>query len=64
MGLVCNNRAGALEALAELQGMQPSADSAQRLQRMRGRPAIATRAELESSERWQRTRAWLASWAT
>ncbi|WP_346839893.1 beta-N-acetylhexosaminidase [Microbulbifer sp. SAOS-129_SWC] len=62
MGLVCNNRAGALEALAELEGMQPSAESARRLQRMRGHAGIASWAELESTERWQKTRAWLASW--
>jgi len=62
MGLVCNNRAGALEALAELEGFQPSAESAERLQRMRGRPVINSWAALEDSERWQKARAWLATW--
>lgn len=62
MGVVCNNRAGALEALKALESFSPRRESSDRLQRMRGRPAIKSWAELESSERWQRTRTWLASW--
>jgi len=62
MGVVCNNRAGALEALEALDGFPPRPESSDRLQRMRGRPRIKSWAELESSERWQRTRRWLASW--
>ncbi|MFC6979824.1 beta-N-acetylhexosaminidase [Microbulbifer taiwanensis] len=61
MGVVCNNRTGALEALKALEGFSPSRESSDRLQRMRGRPAIKSWAELEASERWQSTRSWLAS---
>ncbi|MCW8128526.1 beta-N-acetylhexosaminidase [Microbulbifer halophilus] len=57
MGIVCNNRAGALEALEALENFSPRRESSDRLQRMRGRASISSRAELESSERWQRTRA-------
>lgn len=61
MGLVCNNRAGALEALTELENFSPRRESSDRLARMRGRAAIKSWSELESNERWQETRAWLAS---
>ncbi|WP_308367572.1 MULTISPECIES: beta-N-acetylhexosaminidase [unclassified Microbulbifer] len=61
MGVVCNNRAGALEILEALDGFSPVRESSDRLQRMRGRPAIKSWAELEASERWQKTRSWLAS---
>lgn len=61
MGVVCNNRAGALEALEALENFPPRRESSDRLQRMRGRPQIESWAELESCERWQRTRAKLAA---
>lgn len=61
MGVVCNNRAGALEALAELEDFSPRRESSDRLECMRGKAAIKSWSELESSERWQETRAWLAS---
>ncbi|WP_193164072.1 beta-N-acetylhexosaminidase [Microbulbifer hainanensis] len=61
MGVVCNNRAGALEVLETLDGFCPSPASSDRLQRMRGKPAIKSWDALETSERWQATRAWLAS---
>ncbi|QFT54642.1 beta-N-acetylhexosaminidase [Microbulbifer sp. THAF38] len=61
MGVVCNNRAGALESLAGLQNFKPAAESSERLKAMRGKPSITSWAELENSERWRRTRSWLAS---
>ncbi|WP_444886416.1 beta-N-acetylhexosaminidase [Microbulbifer sp. JMSA008] len=61
MGVVCNNRAGALESLAGLENFIPAAESSERLKAMRGRPSITSWAELEKSERWHRTRSWLAS---
>ncbi|WP_323844068.1 beta-N-acetylhexosaminidase [Microbulbifer magnicolonia] len=61
MGVVCNNRAGALETLEALKDFTPRQQSSDRLQRMRGRPGIKSWAELEASERWQSTRSWLAS---
>lgn len=57
MGIVCNNRAGALEALQALENFSPRRESSDRLQRMRGRSQVESRAELEASDRWQRTRA-------
>lgn len=61
MGVVCNNRAGALEALAALENFSPRGESSDRLERMRGRPTLESREVLEASERWQKTQAWLAS---
>ncbi|SHE50891.1 beta-N-acetylhexosaminidase [Microbulbifer donghaiensis] len=61
MGVVCNNRAGALEILDALHDFSPRRASSDRLQRMRGRPAIESWSELEASPRWQRTRDWLAA---
>ena len=61
MGVVCNNRAGVLEVLESLDGFSPSAASSDRLQRMRGKPAIKSWSALETSERWQATRDWLAN---
>ncbi|BBM03856.1 beta-N-acetylhexosaminidase [Microbulbifer sp. GL-2] len=61
MGVVCNNRSGALEALAALQGYIPQAESCERLKAMRGRPSITSWAELEKSARWRRTCDWLTS---
>lgn len=64
MGVVCNNREGAKAVLAALekQGFRPDPQSSRRLERMRGKPAIKSWAELEQSPRWQETRKWLASW--
>ena len=62
MGVVCNNRAGALQVLDALEGFEQDPESARRLERMRGRGEIKSWAELERSERWQSTREWLASW--
>lgn len=61
MGLVCNSRLGALQALEALENFVPKVESGKRLQRMRGKPAIKSWAELEKSERWRETRNWLAS---
>ncbi|MGL6162056.1 beta-N-acetylhexosaminidase [Microbulbifer sp.] len=61
MGLVCNSRPGALQALEALENFVPKVKSSERLQRMRGKPAIRSWAELEQSERWRETRNWLAS---
>ncbi|MFA0811981.1 beta-N-acetylhexosaminidase [Microbulbifer epialgicus] len=61
MGVVCNNRAGVLEALAALRGNLPQRESVERLKAMRGRPSITSWTELEKSARWHRTREWLAS---
>ena len=61
MGVVCNNRAGALEVLAALENFAPSPESSDRLQRMRARPAVTSWQDLEASERWQKTRSWLES---
>lgn len=63
MGLVCNNRQGALEALEALEGFVPSAAASARLLRMRGRPDAISWEALEQSGRWQDTRAWLAGLA-
>ncbi|SDK22988.1 beta-N-acetylhexosaminidase [Microbulbifer yueqingensis] len=60
MGLVCNNRAGALECLEALEGFVPSEASSARLQRMRGRQDPISWEALAQSERWQKTRTWLA----
>ncbi|MBN8431755.1 beta-N-acetylhexosaminidase [Microbulbifer salipaludis] len=62
MGVVCNNREGALEVLSALEGYEPNPLSSRRLERMRGKPVIENWASLEQSSRWQATRAWLASW--
>lgn len=62
MGVVCNNRAGALEVLGALEGFQQDPVSSQRLARMRGKGSIASWSELEQLSRWQETRDWLASW--
>ncbi|WP_299586374.1 beta-N-acetylhexosaminidase [uncultured Microbulbifer sp.] len=61
MGVICNNRTGALESLAALQDFTPAAESKERLKAMRGRPLITSWQELEKSERRRRTRDWLAS---
>ncbi|WP_444901444.1 beta-N-acetylhexosaminidase [Microbulbifer sp. SSSA007] len=61
MGVICNNRDGALEALAALQDYIPQVESSERLKAMRGRPLITSWSELEKSARWHRTRGWLAS---
>lgn len=62
MGVVCNNRQGALEVLEALEGFEPDPRSSERLARMRGRAAIDSWSTLESNPRWQSTREWLASW--
>lgn len=62
MGLVCNHRPGALQALQALEAHPLDPASSRRLQRMRGRQKITSWEQLQRSERWQRTRAWLASW--
>ncbi|WP_428821414.1 beta-N-acetylhexosaminidase [Microbulbifer sp. MCCC 1A16149] len=62
MGVVCNNRQGALEVLEALEGFEPDPRSSERLARMRGRAAIDSWSTLESNSRWQSTREWLASW--
>ncbi|KUJ84883.1 beta-N-acetylhexosaminidase [Microbulbifer flavimaris] len=59
MGIVCNNRAGALEVLESLEAYKPDPESSRRLARMRGRPDIDSWEALQQSERWQRTREWL-----
>ncbi|AOS97798.1 Beta-hexosaminidase [Microbulbifer aggregans] len=61
MGIVCNNRAGALEVLDALENFRPDPASSKRLARMRGRPAIDSWQALQQSERWQQTREWLNS---
>ncbi|MCO1333513.1 beta-N-acetylhexosaminidase [Microbulbifer sp. OS29] len=60
MGIVCNNRIGALESLAALDRFVVKPESRHRLAAMRGRPVIPSWGELEKSARWQRTRDWLA----
>ncbi|GAA5523486.1 beta-hexosaminidase [Microbulbifer aestuariivivens] len=60
MGIVCNNRAGVLEVLDALQGFSIDTASAARLAGMRGRPVIHSWQSLQQSERWQKTRDWLA----
>ena len=62
MGVVCNNRQGALEVLEALEGYVPDPHSSKRLERMRGRPAIDSWAALETTPRWLETRRWLESW--
>ncbi|WP_299944063.1 beta-N-acetylhexosaminidase [uncultured Microbulbifer sp.] len=62
MGVVCNSREGALEALAALRDFVPHSESRARLSAMRGRPSITTWSELETNARWHRTRDWLLSW--
>ncbi|MBB5210568.1 beta-N-acetylhexosaminidase [Microbulbifer hydrolyticus] len=62
MGVVCNNRQGALEVLKALEGYVPDPHSSKRLERMRGRPAIDSWAALETTPRWLETRRWLESW--
>ncbi|QKX18126.1 beta-N-acetylhexosaminidase [Microbulbifer sp. YPW1] len=62
MGVVCNNRQGALEVLEALEGFEPDPCSSDRLARMRGRAAIDSWSALEANPRWQSTREWLASW--
>ncbi|TLM78628.1 beta-N-acetylhexosaminidase [Microbulbifer harenosus] len=62
MGVVCNNRQGALAALDALTGFTPDPESSRRLARMRGQARIGSWSELEQSPRWQSTREWLASW--
>ncbi|WP_078084314.1 beta-N-acetylhexosaminidase [Microbulbifer mangrovi] len=62
MGVVCNNRKGALEVLEALEGFEPDPRSSERLARMRGRAAIDSWSALEANPRWQSTREWLASW--
>ena len=62
MGVVCNNRAGALQVLEALEGFEQGPESARRLERMRGKTRITSWAELEKIPRWQATRDWLASW--
>ncbi|WP_237061630.1 beta-N-acetylhexosaminidase [Microbulbifer zhoushanensis] len=59
MGVVCNNRQGALECLEALQGFTPPPESAARLRRMRGQPGAMGWEALQQDERWQRTRSWL-----
>ncbi|WP_237056017.1 beta-N-acetylhexosaminidase [Microbulbifer sediminum] len=59
MGVVCNNRQGALECLEALQGFTPPAESRTRLRRMRGQPGAMDWETLQQDGRWQRTRAWL-----
>ncbi|WP_299593037.1 beta-N-acetylhexosaminidase [uncultured Microbulbifer sp.] len=62
MGIVCNNRQGALEVLDALEGFEPDPLSSQRLERMRGQSGIDNWGALEANPRWQATREWLASW--
>ena len=62
MGVVCNSRAGAIEVLEALEGFTPDPASSKRLERMRGQARIDSWDALEKSERWQKTRQWLASW--
>ncbi|WP_295801995.1 beta-N-acetylhexosaminidase [uncultured Microbulbifer sp.] len=62
MGVVCNNRAGAVEVLGALEDFESDPDSSRRLERMRGRAVIKSWEELEKSSRWHATREWLASW--
>ena len=62
MGIVCNNRAGAREALQALEGMEVDRQSARRLENMRGRSNIESWESLEQMPRWRETRDWLASW--
>ncbi|MCK7597320.1 beta-N-acetylhexosaminidase [Microbulbifer sp. CAU 1566] len=62
MGVVCNNREGAIEVLAALEGYTPAPASSARLERMRGQPQIRSWEALEQSPRWHSTREWLASW--
>jgi len=57
MVLVCNHRAGALEVLESLRQLAPAPSD--RLSRMRARKRW-NQQELESSARWQSTRAWLS----
>lgn len=61
MGVVCNNRAGALEVLDALENFTPSPESSDRLQRMRARSEVISWQALEASERWQKTSSWLES---
>ncbi|WP_444907930.1 beta-N-acetylhexosaminidase [Microbulbifer sp. SSSA008] len=61
MGIVCNNRIGAFEALAALDTYVPKPESTHRLSAMSGRSVIGSWEELEKSARWHRTREWLAS---
>ncbi len=53
MALICNNRAGAIEILDKAK-LQPSAQSSQRLQRMRGQ-AFMNRSALLADEYWQQS---------
>ena len=62
MGVVCNNRQGALTALDALADFAPDPESNRRLARMRGKARIGSWSELEQSPRWRSTREWLASW--
>ncbi|WP_288129647.1 beta-N-acetylhexosaminidase [Microbulbifer sp.] len=62
MGIVCNNRAGALETLDALGDFKPDPQSSARLEKMRGGGAIGSWADLEKMRRWHETREWLASW--
>ncbi|MCA0901438.1 beta-N-acetylhexosaminidase [Microbulbifer agarilyticus] len=62
MGIVCNNRQGAIEVLDALQDYSIDPASSERLSRMRGQPKISSWDALEKSDRWQKTREWLASW--
>ncbi|WGL17259.1 beta-N-acetylhexosaminidase [Microbulbifer bruguierae] len=62
MGVVCNNRQGAIEVLQALEGFVPDPASSRRLERMRGRPVIKDWDELQQQSRWHATRKWLASW--
>lgn len=61
MGVVCNNRQGALEVLAALEGMQPNRESSARLQRMRGQPAVDSWEALQQNARWRNTRDWIST---
>lgn len=60
MGLVCNNRQGAWEALHALETINTAPSS--RLKRMYGQPKITSWEQLQNNVRWQKTRAWLTSW--
>lgn len=65
MGIVCNNRAGALEVLEALEAkpvFQQDPQSSARLEKMRGGKVIESWESLEKMRRWQDTRDWLASW--
>ncbi|GMG88167.1 beta-N-acetylhexosaminidase [Biformimicrobium ophioploci] len=62
MGIVCNNREGAVAILDALQGREVSAESAARLEAMRGRPAVANWDALMAHPRWRATREWLSGW--